>query len=233
MTDYRATIQATPELAYWLADRITPTNRPSDGIRPRGHRADAANDTALDDLTTLAIELTESVRFWQAAFEDLDRAPVVPIPVCSDQPAVAVAVVAPLSRWLLTNWDEACGHPFHDWWCESLDEWLVPLVKRMQRDPKRQHPRRCELCGTLSVWADLEHATGLCAQCGHIHRAEIWKPIQEAAAIIDRHPKNIRQWIRDGDLDAIKRGRTQYVELTQARTCRDLKDARKKLGKAS
>ncbi len=229
MTDYRATIQATPELAYWLATRITPTTTPGDGIRPRGHRADAASATALDDLTTLAVELTESVRFWQAAFEDLERAPEGKVPVCSDQPEVAVAVVAPLSRWLLGNWDNAEGHPFHEWWCESLDEWLVPLVKRMQRDPKRQHPRRCELCGTLSVYADLEHATGLCAQCGRVHRAEIWVSVREAALVLGVNRSTITRWVQSGAIPARKHRLTTMVEIGECREYKELATARRNL----
>lgn len=229
MTDYRATIQAIPELAYWLADRITPTNTPSDGIRPSGHRADAASASALDDLNTLTVELTESIRFWQAAFDDLDRAPVTTAPTCSHSPATAVATVQPHVQWLLDNWELAAGHPFHEWWCESLDEWLVPMVKRMQREGKRQHPRRCQLCGTISVWADLDHATGLCDQCGHVHRAEIWITVKEAALMLGVDRSTINRWITSDRIAYRTKGIHKYVEIGECREQLELNLARKKL----
>lgn len=232
MTDYKQIIKDVPELALHLAHAITPTAQPNNGTPGGNSRQDAARGEALDDLNQLVTELVESVRFWERAFDETGlNVPSLDIrmPACSDEPEAAAKAVQPLVAWLLTNWDDADGHPFFEWWCEALDEWLAPMVKRLQRQEKRQHPRRCTLCGTLSVWADLEHMSGLCDQCGQVHRAEIWLPAKEIAKILDVNRSTITRWIQAGAVDTRKRKMVTLVELRQCREHMELADARKRL----
>lgn len=233
MTDYRQIIADTPELALHLAHAITPSVRPADGGSRSSTRQDAASSHALDDLDQLATELVESVRFWQQAFDEYGLAvPTldVRVPTVSDNPEAAAKAIQPLVSWLLTNWDDAEGHPFHEWWCESLDEWLAPKVKRLQREGKRQHPRRCQLCGTLSVWADLDHATGLCDQCGHVHRAEMWVSVREAALVLGVNRSTITRWVQAGAITAKKGRLMTMVEIGECREQQQLAVGRQRLG---
>lgn len=232
MTDYKQIIADTPELAAYLAHAITPSSKPADGTRPSGNKPDAANTHAIDDLNQLARELVESVRFWQRAFDEYGIEPTdvnVTMPAVADNPDYAIRVIRPLTKWLLDHWDEAAGHPFHEWWCESLNEWLVPRVKRLQREEKRQRPRRCQLCGTLAVWADLDHVSGLCDQCGHVHRAEIWVTVREAALTLGVNRSTITRWIQADAIATKRQGVRTYVEIGECREHMQLTTARRTL----
>lgn len=245
-TNYRQTIEQAPELAATIAHAATPSGTAHYG--DRGANATGPSDPIdntlrqLDDLTRLMAELTDSIRFWQLAFAD--STPLAPPDAIqtaileqlkkttSSDASSATFYAHHLTRWLLTNWADVEGHPYHSWWLESLDEWLVPMVRRLDKTPRRQRPRRCPRCHMPTMWADLEHASARCDLCHNIVRAEAWLPIAKAADAIGVTAQTIRNWINDDAIDVEPGpGRTRHVELTQCRAERDLRAARSRLGR--
>lgn len=236
-TDYLQVIAELPELAAQLAGSIIPSTVPPDGM-PRGsEKADAARIVAIDDLDRLMSELAQSVRFWQHAFSDGIDLPIIPeqvehitgrqtAAVVSDNPMRAAADAQVITAWLLQAWEEVDGHPLHEWWCESLDDWIVPMVRRLEVRKIRQRPRRCVNCSATDTWADLEHESALCATCGHVMRGEVWLTTQQTAVKLDVDPRTVRRWIADDLVPHRKVKRTVFVELHAAREYQELAAAR-------
>ncbi|WP_334152990.1 hypothetical protein [Microbacterium sp.] len=243
--DYRQIIRELPELAAQLAGAIIPSTVPPDGM-PRGtEKGDAARTSAIDDLDKLMSELAQSVRFWQHAFSDGIDLPIIPeqvehitgrqtAAVVSDDPMRAAADAHVITAWLLQAWDDVEGHPLHDWWCESLDDWIVPMVRRLEVRKIRQRPRRCVNCSALDVWADLEHTSALCAACGEVMRAEVWLPVPQVAKQLGVAPSTVRGWLTTtNQINVRGEGRTRELELSSCRHEMELRLARELAGIAT
>lgn len=242
--NYREIIAATPELAKHIAEAITSTSAQqySDTASAPGARDPMdALAAKLDDLRRLLAELGQSVDYWQQAMHD-DLEPLeLPDAVATatrealalrtdSTPAQAVANAHTLAGWLLANWEHFDGHPLHSWWLDSLDDWLLPQVRRLLRHEKPPQPRRCHACHALAMHADTQHASARCELCGHIARAEIWLSITEAARRLDVTTQTVRNWIDADSIDVRGTGRQRRVELTQCRAEQDYRAARQRAG---
>lgn len=239
-TDYKAILTEVPDLAAQLAGQIIPSSQPADGQPKGNNRPDAARVVALDDLDQLFREIGQSIRYWQQAFAQEWNLPPVPdavqaitverySKVVSDDPLQAARDIRPAVDWLLSQWDDAEGHPLFDWWCESLDDWLVPAVRRLEVRKIAQRPRRCIVCSALDVWADVEHVSGLCGTCGAVMRAEVWVSVKEAAKRLQVDARTVRRWVADDKVEHRKSGRTSQVEYGSCKEHHDLAHARKLL----
>lgn len=231
-TDYRAILTEIPDLAAQLAGQIIPSSQPADGQPKGNNRPDAARVVAIDDLDQLFREIGQSIRYWQQAFAQEWELPPVPdavqaitverySKVVSDDPLQAARDIRPAVDWLLAQWDDAEGHPLFDWWTASLDDWLVPAVRRLEVRKIAQRPRKCPNCSATDMWADVQHISALCSTCGAVERAEVWLSVKEAAARLSVEPRTVRRWVADGNVEGRKSGRTSQVELGECRRHQD------------
>lgn len=239
-TDYRAAIALAPEIAAHYASLIGIKAAKVDG-GPRGtDTPETPTDRALDRVTAIVTELGSWVHTWRTATADLGIDWPEPVTEYRDFRVLVVddhnqafRAANIYARTLLDRWDDIEDMPgYWDSFTASLDYWLIPIVKRYERTEIEQRPRRCHLCNTLSVWADMGHASGLCDQCGQVYRAEVWLSVKEAAERLSVAPRTVRRWVEADAVQHRPAGRTSEVEWGSCREHHELAEARRKLNLA-
>lgn len=239
--DYRAVLDAVPDLAAQFAGAVIPSSQMQDLPIRGSERPEAARIVALDDLEQLMRELVDSIDFWQKAFQEdsIGQLPAVALDgsgvartefgirytrVITTDPLQSARDARAFTDILLGWWDEIEGHYLWEWWLTSLDEWLVPAVRKLEVRQVRQRARRCGVCGALDVWADLEHASAVCAMCGEMVREEVWMSVKAAAAQLEVDVATVRRWVAGDKVEHRRSGRTNQVELA---SCRDYQAERR------
>lgn len=248
--DYLAILRQVPDFAAHLAAQMMPGGSQAGSGSRTTTQPWTHQDVVIVALEEAIVELADAVDFWWKAQSDYL---VLPEPdlsaagcrrtefgvryqrVVSDNPLQAARDAGTLANTLIRWWEEIEGHPYWEWWCETLDQKLIPAMRRLDARQVQQRLRRCERCGSIAVAADLNKVQGRCFECKHVQGMpkEIWRTIKHVAAILDRHPSKIRAWIRQGELEARPGDEGREVELNAARDVRDMMEARKKLGIAS
>lgn len=223
-TDYRAVFAEIPDLAAQLAGAIIPTP-PTRGERIQSStRGEAARVKAIDDLNRVMSFLANQADLWMPVLAALEYDKPEPVrelevadgryrKVVSDDPLIAWRDANKIVAWLLTEWEDIGGHPLFYMFTDAIDDRpyvdadlphdssIVQLVHRLEVRKQEQTPADCHKCFARDVWADLEHSSGVCASCGHVHRPDIWMTVAEVAKQLEVAKKTVHEWINENAVE--------------------------------
>lgn len=252
LAQYRDAIKRAPELLQHLCHLVVP-GRYVDG-QPTATDLQAAPGriAPLDAIDSVFVWLWREANAWQWATplpvaprghmvrrDDKGRpigpAGVVGTPEGGDQlhgwarELVAVLMQAwPTIETHLGDPKVWGQHEAHEW-ASSVDKALLrPLAQwpLTERAAVPSRPRECPACGERDVFADLDTTTGVCQSCRHVIAPEVWVTVREAARILDVAERTVRDWIAAG---LTTRGTPRRVELSEARTEKTVREARRAL----